>query len=48
MSTVPVLPAASVTVTVTVAVPALAASGVPPMTPVTASMARPEGRPAAA
>ena len=46
-STVSVLPAASATVTVAVAAFASAVFGVPPITPVAPSMARPDGRPAA-
>ena len=45
--TVASLPASSVMVTVTDAVPVLAALGVPLMTPVPVSMARPAGRPVA-
>ena len=42
-----VLPAASDTVTVALAVPASAVSGVPPITPVPASMLNPDGSPVA-
>jgi hypothetical protein len=47
MSTVAVLPAVSVTVTVASAVFASAVSGVPSMTPVPVSMPSPDGRPVA-
>ena len=47
MPTVSVLPAVSDTVTVAVAVPVAAAAGVPPITPVPASMLSPVGSPVA-
>ena len=47
MSTVAALPAVSFTVTLTLAVLALAVSGVPPMTPLPASMLNPDGSPGA-
>ena len=47
MSTVPVLPAVSLTVTVASAVFASAVSGVPPITPVPVSMFNPGGSPVA-